>query len=104
MLIYILFLLSFKIVDALYCIDDIACEKKFRVGSKCVNYSCTNPFQQGCLRQYLGEAKFHKKRICNSHDPLGSDETGLCEKSLFDYPEIRIGGQNWDSALMAGNW
>ena len=64
---------------------------------------CSNPFQQGCLRQYLGEDIFSKKRVCNSQDKDGSSKEGLCDDAIFDdYQEIRILGQNWDSPMMSG--
>ncbi len=28
----------------------------------------SNPFQEGCLRSFLGEKKFPEKRVCNSDD------------------------------------
>ena len=89
-------------INGIRCIDDMSCEKELMVGSKCVNHSCTNPFEQGCLRRYLGENVFPKKRTCNSHDRPDSSKDGICDNALFeDYEEIRILGQNWDPPMVA---
>ena len=59
------------------------------VGSKCMNNSYTNPFEEECLRHYLGEDMLDKKRVCTSYDPESSSENGLCNRPLFDkYTEI----------------
>ena len=101
-MLFCILLLHITITFSLDCTNKTICEDLFRVGSQCINNKCTNPFEQGCLRRYLGKDTFPNKRICNSYDPPGSYEAGLCEKVQFDYPEIRIAGQNWDSALMTG--
>ncbi|CAB9505194.1 Gamma-aminobutyric acid (GABA) B receptor [Seminavis robusta] len=72
----------------------------------CVDGYCTNPFQEGCLRHYLGTDRFPSKRTCNSEDMIFSEETQEwvyddthCQISPFGYSEIRILSQNWESAM-----
>ena len=85
-----------------------------RKGSECVDGYCTNPFAKGgCLRNYLSETEFgdnnnglnqSKKiwmRVCNSDDPPDAEAEGLCRHSAFDYTEVRIAGQNWDSNFIS---
>ena len=102
MLLSTLLLLHTTITLSLDCTNNTRCEDLLRIGSTCIDNKCTNPYEKGCLRRYLGKDTFPNKRICNSYDPPGSYEAGLCEKVQFDYSEIRIAGQNWDSALMTG--
>jgi len=42
-------------------------------------------------------------RACNSDDPPGAAEAGLCAAPEFDYGEIRIGPGNWESSMF-GAW
>lgn len=88
-------------------LGDALCVDKYRAGSRCIRsddtYSpptvgnaaatggmCSNPFISGCLRNYLGEENFGRKRVCNSDDDDGAAERGECVESQFDYGEIRI--------------
>lgn len=89
---------------------------------------CTNPFYSngGCLAtrhpQQDGSRQF-SKRLCSSSDPLQAGASGACiqvtttkakknnptyeEKETgytrFQYPEIRLHAQNWDTTIL-GTW
>jgi hypothetical protein len=57
-----------------------------------------NPFTNGgCLYERM--SNWTKKRVCSSDDPPDYEQLGYCEKNIFDYPEIRIASQNWESAI-----
>ena len=56
----------------------------------------TNPYEHGCLYHH-GLSK--KLRVCNSDDPPGADQRGLCRIPDFDYMEIRLLSNNWESAV-----
>lgn len=72
-----------------------------RPGSVCVDGFCSNPFQEGCLRSFLGAEEFPNKRVCNSDDPDDAAERGLCDVPPFDYDEIRISNQDWDGPMIS---
>lgn len=93
------------------CEDDAICVEKYRAGSVCLSDgTCSNPFASGCLRRYLGEDKWPDMRVCNSDDPPGASAgagsaedavgMGVCARSPFDYDEIRILSQDWDSPMI----
>jgi len=90
-------------LGAVSCNDTLTCETMLRKGSVCVDGVCSNPFQSGCLRSYLGEKMFPNKRVCNSDDSPDAAKTGLCNISPFDYDEIRILNMDW-SAPMMSSW
>lgn len=84
------------------------CEEKYRKGSYCTsNERCSNPFHKGCLQAVLPENFTNKLRTCNSDDY--NDDTSKEEdderelfctpaNEQFDYEEVRILSQNWESA------
>jgi len=78
------------------CDNTLSCEEMLREGSECIDGFCTNPFDQGCLRRFDDEIPM---RVCNSHDLPGSAKEGLCNETFFDYQEIRILGQDWESSI-----
>ena len=57
-----------------------------------------NPYESGCLRQRLPD-DFVRLRTCNSDDPPGAAERGICRPSASDYMELRIFSQNWESVF-----
>ena len=59
----------------------------------------TNPYTDGgCLYQLM--PGWTRKRVCTSADPPEFVEMGYCERdSVFNYPEIRISSQNWESVF-----
>ena len=69
----------------------------FLTGTTAVSVQASNPFQSGCLHKH-GK---YPKRACNSDDPPGTEQNGICIPSPFDYPEIRILNQNWDSSVIS---
>jgi len=80
--------------------DDSVCESSLRPGSKCNEQGiCTNPYRSGCLREHLEEFQ-HVLRTCNSDDNP-EDPNVICTPSEFDYPEIRISAQNWETSLLS---
>eukprot|EP00957_Ditylum_brightwellii_P099941 7615891-Ditylum_brightwellii.AAC.1 len=58
-----------------------------------------NPFQAGCFHSRIPGWK--GLRMCNSDDPPNAVNLGLCEapSADFDYKEIRISTENWDTAF-----
>jgi hypothetical protein len=58
-----------------------------------------NPYSDGgCLKQL--KSNWTKKRVCSSDDPPEFAEMGYCEhEETFNYTEIRISSQNWESAF-----
>ena len=57
-----------------------------------------NPFTDGgCL--YQRKANWTKKRVCTSNDPPEHEKLGYCTPNIFEYGEIRIASQNWESAF-----
>jgi len=92
--------------------DDL-CTEKYYPGSRCIPDTaspnenatvigtCSNPFVSGCLRNYLGEETFSRMRVCNSDDDDGAANRGECVEGEFDYREVRILSQDWDSALFS---
>lgn len=103
---------SFPGVD---CTTDNDCGESqglIRGFSACVNSTCTNPFEQGCLNvmsEKYGKKKtrfpsmFEETRICNSNDAGGEKR---CRKQklvdYFHYDEVRIAPSNWEGAIVAG--
>lgn len=75
------------------CISGIGPASFCRIGRG----TCSNPFESGCLYRKL--PGWDKKRVCNSEDPPDAVERGLCRKSLFDYMELRIFSENWESVF-----
>jgi len=59
----------------------------------------TNEFSNGgCLARR--KANWTRIRVCNSDDPPEASQLGNCRSDdPFDYMELRIHGQNWESAL-----
>jgi len=117
----------FALVDAATdCSDTAECERLLRVGSECVDGTCTNPFVAGCFKTILGgdgddesEATTNdgtvvaetlrkhvangilppqalQGRVCNSDDAYDSEN---CLENDFGYFEIRIHNQNWEAAI-----
>ena len=90
-------------------LGDSYCVSKYRIGSSCDpdTSTCTNPFASGCLRNILGPANFPAYRTCNSDDDVDANgnainsTTKLCAPSPFDYEEVRILSQNWESAMLS---
>ena len=62
-----------------------------------VRAQTSNPFQSGCLHNIQG----YSKRVCNSDDPPSASQDGICIPSPFDYSEIRILNQSWDSPMLS---
>lgn len=91
---------------SLGCLSDSECKAKFGETSACLVDvdgigSCSNPFAAGgCLVNRLVGEEWARKRVCNSQDPQGAIEQGLCRESPLDYTEIRIQSQNWESAIV----
>lgn len=82
------------------CTTTDECVAALRLGSECVDNKCTNPYHLGgCLQQRIPDWK--KTRVCHSEDPPEAMEKGYCvaPDPNFDYPEIRILAQNWESAF-----
>ena len=84
--------------------NDNECASLLRPGSTCsFDGFCTNPFQQGCLRNYLGPDQIPDMRTCNSDDDDAAyvDANGipLCTPSPLGYSEIRILAQNWETSM-----
>jgi hypothetical protein len=86
------------------CSTDDDCVTLLREGSICdlsVNL-CTNPYANGgCLYQHATQISSNytiRKRVCNSQDPPDAASKGYCTPAMFDYTEVRIEIQNWDSA------
>lgn len=80
------------------CENDNECEEALRIGSKCIEGQCSNPFYHGgCLKSLLPE--WDKVRVCTSDDPPEALANGYCRESPFDYMEIRILAQNWESSF-----
>mmetsp|Transcript_69426 Transcript_69426/g.103336 ORF Transcript_69426/g.103336 Transcript_69426/m.103336 type:complete len:917 (-) Transcript_69426:138-2888(-) len=80
---------------------DSLCVKKYRHGSFCTAKGiCSNPFRSGCLRNVL-PSRFTKLRTCNSDDDADASDRGECANSRFDYEEVRILSQNWESAMLS---
>ena len=94
-------------------LGDALCQSKYHANSRCIipspstntgttisqqdeeevtitmNGQCSNPFQSGCLHNYLDG--FPKKRVCNSEDANGAAERGECAMVEFTtYQEVRI--------------
>lgn len=89
--------------DASFCNADAYCATNYREGSICdpEKHICTNPLSEGCLQRLLGddENKRWKTRTCNSNDPKGASDLGLCLQSEFNYTEVRIHHSNWESSI-----
>ena len=83
--------------------------------SVCENGTCTNPFEQGCLK--VMNEKYGKKdipfpgvfeniRICNSDDEdmTPEDDKKSCRKptlaDYFLYDEVRVAPSNWESSVV----
>ena len=80
----------------LKCLNDSDCKRK---GSACFEEGyCTNPYHDGgCLSGRLkGQPKV---RTCSSDDPPSSAAKGYCRPSAFDYTEVRVFSQDWESGL-----
>jgi hypothetical protein len=88
------------------CTKDEECQVLLnKPGAKCNTDAglCVNPYYQGggCLRTRLGSNWTRGVRVCNSQDPMPEAlENGYCRISPFDYAEIRIEIQNWDSVTV----
>ena len=127
------------------------CEELYWKGSECRNGYCSNPFEKGCLHTLLNSPNDYdgspsisaatkerlssliervksQVRVCNSYDPTGAAEQGLCvshytddsknynnhkhqninqneesmQHELFaEYLETRIHSQNWESSFFS---
>lgn len=89
------------------CTETSTCESALRPGSVCADGYCTNPFARGCLNNFMGmdpdsREKYPKIRTCNSDDGPDAPERGLCAASPLDYEEVRLGPNNWESAMFYG--
>lgn len=62
--------------------------------SVCVDNTCSDPYENGCLRRRLGS-----KRVCNSDDPLEAVESGVCRTPSMGYLEVRLYARDWESSL-----
>ena len=95
----LVFLFMHTAVSVIPCSEDAECEALLRTGSVCnQNKVCTNPFANGgCLYNRL--ENWTKVRVCNSQDPSDAAEKGYCRLSPLGYAEVRIGIQNWESAI-----
>ena len=97
-----------------FCSSTVECERSFRVGSKCVDGVCTNPFVDGCLRTMFGSLdddelagrKFAPEvieaingRVCNSDDKRSAIDRGECLENEFEYFEIRVHNSDWESSI-----
>ena len=66
--------------------------------------TCSNPYQQGCLRAKLG-ADAYRKRVCNSNDDYytkndNNNKYDNCHMGeLLHYPELRIHHSDWESSV-----
>ena len=62
-----------------------------------------NPFYDngGCLRSALNGKGNHKLRVCNSNDGPEAAALGYCRESPFDYTEVRLAGQDWETNYMS---
>ncbi|GKY92670.1 hypothetical protein MPSEU_000237000 [Mayamaea pseudoterrestris] len=57
-----------------------------------------NPFAKGCLHYHNVSAQ--QIRVCNSDDDMDhAVSQGICRPSAFDYMEIRMLSNNWESAV-----
>ena len=111
-LVVVVLALSTVVVDAVVsCQETFECQAALRPGSECVNGSCTNPFHKGGCLQRMSSLS-HKwtttttTRICHSEDTAEAAAAGYCHLPTNDesdtslpYAEIRIAGQNWESAF-----
>ena len=99
----LLLFLSQPIRAALPCETTPECVETIRPGSECVDNKCTNPYHiGGCLKQRIDGWK--KTRVCHSEDPPESELLGHCiaPDPNFNYPEIRVLTQNWESGFFLG--
>lgn len=55
-----------------------------------------NPLERGCLHYHN---KTRKIRVCNTDDPPSAADEGACRIPDFDYMEIRLLSNNWESAV-----
>jgi len=113
----LLLTITIDILDAtnVACVNSEYCREVLRTGleSNCVDGFCDNPFQYGCINSLqIPGRKDRRKRICNSEDPSDASDRGLCREgsssvsgssSGFEYQEVRIFSQNWESAFF-GAW
>ena len=117
---------NFYVNAELDCSSTKECEDQLRIGSKCVDGKCSNPFVEGCLKTMLGgggntdadDAQATEKminlinslsllgaldgRVCNSDDNNDNDEdenSPFCIENKIGYPEIRIFNANWESSI-----
>ena len=80
------------------CTSSTQCENILRQGSECVKGFCTNPFfYQGCLRTFFPD--WDKTRVCSSDDPPEAAEKGYCKTSPWNYMEMRVLAQNWETSF-----
>ena len=92
-------------------VGDQLCEEKYREGSYCTSSGiCSNPFRKGCLQAVLPHNYTNKLRTCNSDDVdvdgngNGVDSTTgetFCTPSEFEYGEVRILAQDWDTSMFS---
>ena len=76
---------------------DRLCSDVVGSGSVCTAEGiCSNIYATGCLSNKLGVTQ---KRACNSDDPPGAEAMGHCERSRFNYTEVRIHQGNWESSI-----
>jgi hypothetical protein len=85
---------------AVSCNTSQTCNELLYAGSECFEGFCTNPFTKGgCLANRVPGWK--KIRVCNSEDPPNASSLGYCHDPYpgLEYMEIRLAGQNWESAF-----
>jgi hypothetical protein len=85
---------------ALSCDSDAFCQTMYNSNeTSCLNQTCSNPFQHGCLRAKLGEK--WNRRLCNSDDDP-TQRNSVCDVSSFKdvYPEVRIHQGDWPTSLV----
>lgn len=80
------------------CISNKECGTILRPGSECLNGFCTNPFHYGgCLKAIL--PNWQKTRVCSSDDPPEAASMGHCRLSSWEYMEMRVLAQDWETSF-----
>ena len=62
--------------------------------SVCLDSTCSDPYERGCLHHRLGS-----KRVCNSDDPPEAVASGFCRTPSIDHLEVRLFARDWESSL-----
>ena len=80
------------------CTSNAEFEGILRRGSECIDGFCTNPYyHRGCLGTLLPD--WQKTRVCSSEDPPDAAEKGYCRFTQWDYMEMRVLAQDWESSF-----